>query len=150
MRVVKVLNNSLVLALDEDGRETILMGKGIGFHKAAGYEFQKEEVEKVFGRNMLQDEEMKPLLDQLTGIQEEKPFECVGSRDEINSAIVLTIEQMEKEGKKLPLLFEHYKETGLYERYQTEKNKFSAYFDSSNLVPEPWEKFVRERCTKEA
>ena len=30
-------------------------------------------------------------------------------------------------------LFEHYKETGLYERYQTEKNKFSAYFDSSNL-----------------
>ena len=93
---------------------------------------------------------MKPLLDQLTGIQEEKPFECVGSRDEINSAIVLTIERMEKEGKKLPLLFEHYKETGLYERYQTEKNKFSAYFDSSNLVPEPWEKFVRERCTKEA
>lgn len=110
----------------------------------------EEEVEKIFGRNMLQDEEMKPLLDQLTGIQEEKPFECVGSRDEINSAIVLTIERMEKEGKKLPLLFEHYKETGLYERYQTEKNKFSAYFDSSNLVPEPWEKFVRERCTKEA
>lgn len=48
MRVVKVLNNSLVLALDDKGRETILMGKGIGFHKAAGYEFQKEEVEKVF------------------------------------------------------------------------------------------------------
>ena len=23
------------------------MGKGIGFHKAAGYEFQKEEVESV-------------------------------------------------------------------------------------------------------
>ena len=110
----------------------------------------EEEVEKIFGRNMLQDEEMKPLLDQLTGIWEEKPFECVGSRDEINAAIVLTIERMEKEGKKLPVLFDHYKETGLYERYQTEKNKFFTYFDSSNLVPEPWEKFVRERCTKEA
>lgn len=48
MRVVKVLNNSLVLALDDQGRETILMGKGIGFHKAAGYQFGKEEVEKVF------------------------------------------------------------------------------------------------------
>lgn len=56
-------------------------------------------MEKIFGRNMLQDEEMKPLLDQLTGIQEEKPFECVGSRDEINSAIVLTIERMEKRGR---------------------------------------------------
>lgn len=48
MRVVKVLNNSLVLALDEEGREIILMGKGIGFHKASGYEFGPEEVEKVF------------------------------------------------------------------------------------------------------
>ena len=48
MRVVKVLNNSLVLALDEQGCETILMGKGIGFHKASGYEFGADEVEKVF------------------------------------------------------------------------------------------------------
>lgn len=48
MRVVKVLNNSLVLALDEQGGETILMGKGIGFHKASGYELKPEEVEKVF------------------------------------------------------------------------------------------------------
>lgn len=48
MRVVKVLNNSLVLALDEQGNETILMGKGIGFHKASGYEFAADEVEKVF------------------------------------------------------------------------------------------------------
>ena len=48
MRVVKVLNNSLVLALDEEGQEAILMGKGIGFHKATGSTLKKEEVEKVF------------------------------------------------------------------------------------------------------
>ncbi len=110
----------------------------------------EEEVERIFGRNMLQDEEMKPLLDQLTGIREEKPFECVGSRDEINSAIVLTIDRMEKEGRKLPLLLDYYKGTGLYNRYQSGKDQFSAYFDSSNLVPEPWENYVRSRCTKEA
>ena len=34
MRVIKVLNNSLVLALDNAGQESILMGKGIGFHKS--------------------------------------------------------------------------------------------------------------------
>lgn len=49
MRVVKVLNNSLVLALDEKGQETILMGKGIG------YQFQENEIEKVF---ILKDKEM--------------------------------------------------------------------------------------------
>ena len=48
MRVIKVLNNSLVLALDNAGQESILMGKGIGFHKSIGYEFQESEIEKVF------------------------------------------------------------------------------------------------------
>ena len=48
MRVIKVLNNSLVLALDNAGQESILLGKGIGFHKSIGYEFQESEIEKVF------------------------------------------------------------------------------------------------------
>ena len=52
MRVVKVLNNSLVLALDAQGRETILMGKGIGYQKSIGYQFRENEIEKVF---VLQD-----------------------------------------------------------------------------------------------
>ncbi len=55
MRVVKVLNNSLVLALDEAGQETILMGKGIGYHKSIGYQFQESEIEKVF---VLKDKEV--------------------------------------------------------------------------------------------
>ena len=48
MQVVKVLNNSLVLALDEQGQELILMGKGIGFHKSLGQTIAEAEIEKVF------------------------------------------------------------------------------------------------------
>ncbi len=48
MRVIKVLNNSLILALDNTGHEIILMGKGIGFNKAIGYHLRKDEIEKVF------------------------------------------------------------------------------------------------------
>ncbi|WP_067840496.1 PRD domain-containing protein [Amphibacillus sediminis] len=48
MRVIKVLNNSLILALDDNGHEMILMGKGIGFNKAIGYRLRKDEVQKVF------------------------------------------------------------------------------------------------------
>ena len=48
MRVIKVLNNSLVLALDDSGNETILMGKGIGFRKASGSTFDPAEIEKTF------------------------------------------------------------------------------------------------------
>ncbi len=55
MRVVKVLNNSLVLALDDVGQEIILMGKGIGYHKSIGDSFQESEIEKVF---VLKDKEI--------------------------------------------------------------------------------------------
>lgn len=48
MRVMKVLNNSLILALDDAGRETILMGKGIGYNKSIGHYFVASEIEKVF------------------------------------------------------------------------------------------------------
>lgn len=46
--MVKVLNNSLVLGLDEEGQEVILMGKGVGYHRATGSTIKKSDVEKVF------------------------------------------------------------------------------------------------------
>lgn len=67
---------------------------------------------------MLNDPDMQPTLEQLVGIQEEKPFECVGSRDEINTAIVMTIDNLGKSGKELPYLLKYYKTTGLYEAYK--------------------------------
>ena len=46
-----------------------------------------ERLCKIFGRDMLEDSEMVPIMDQLIGMVEEKPFECVGSREEVNTAI---------------------------------------------------------------
>lgn len=48
MRVIKVLNTSVVLALDDSGMEVVLMGKGIGFHKSIGNILNDSDVEKVF------------------------------------------------------------------------------------------------------
>lgn len=58
MNVIKVLNNSVLLAVDDYGHEVILMGKGIGFSKKVGHALSREEVEKVFvlkDRSMLQN-----------------------------------------------------------------------------------------------
>ena len=85
-------------------------------------------------------------LDQLVGIEEEKPFECVGSRDEINTALVMTIDRMEAEGKALPLLLEHYRQSGMYERSKAEGDRYSAYYDDENLVPEPFAGLVKRNC----
>ncbi|MDY6442095.1 PRD domain-containing protein [Enterococcus avium] len=48
MKVIKVLNNSLVLAVDDDGHEIVLMGKGIGYNKSIGYKVVDEDIQKVF------------------------------------------------------------------------------------------------------
>lgn len=104
------------------------------------------EVREIFGRDMLEDGSMKATLEQLTGIQEEKPFECVGSRGEINTAIVRTIDRMEEDGEPLPLLLSYYKETGLYSRYKALGDRYSLYYDEENLVPGPWLSLVKEQC----
>ena len=38
MKIEKVLNNNVVVALDENGAETVLMGRGLGFGRRAGDE----------------------------------------------------------------------------------------------------------------
>lgn len=48
MIVQKVLNNSLVLSCDDDNREVIVMGKGIGFSSRPGDEVPPEQIEKLF------------------------------------------------------------------------------------------------------
>lgn len=103
---------------------------------------------EIFGRDMLADADMIPLLEQLTGVVNVKPFECVGSRDEINTAICLSIEQMEAAGEKLPLLFTFYKESGLYERWHCMGDTFSGQFNDEHLLPEPFISIVRDNCCR--
>lgn len=106
-----------------------------------------EEVASIFGRNMLEDSAMKVILDQLIGIHEEKPFECVGSRDEINTAIIRAIDRMGD--RELPALFRYYKSTGFYDKYKAAKDLYSDYYDEENLVPARWAGLVRNCCTAE-
>lgn len=55
MQVLKVLNNSLVFAVDDKGYEVVLMGKGIGYNKSIGYKIKPEDIEKVY---ILKDKEI--------------------------------------------------------------------------------------------
>lgn len=110
----------------------------------------QKELEEIFARNMLSDVDMKETLDQLIGIQEEKPFECVGSRDEINTAICLTIDHLARQGEHLPALLSYYKTTDLYHQYRDREETYFSYFDEENLVPEDLAQVVREACAQGA
>lgn len=48
MRILKPINNNVVSAMDDDGREVIVTGRGIGFRAIVGDFIPKNDVEKVF------------------------------------------------------------------------------------------------------
>ncbi|WP_283673892.1 BglG family transcription antiterminator LicT [Butyricicoccus sp. Marseille-Q5471] len=48
MQIQKILNNNVVVALDEQGAETVLMGRGLGFGRKTGDPVNQAAVEKRF------------------------------------------------------------------------------------------------------
>lgn len=100
----------------------------------------------MFGKNMLDDESLQPVFEQLVGIQAEKPFECVGSRDEANAAAVEAILAMEADEEPLPLLLRYYKTTPLFTQYLKDDKNFLGYYDAEHLLPPYYEKMLRRRC----
>ena len=48
MEINKIINNNIVSSADQNGRELIVMGRGIGFGKKPGQKIDEESVEKIF------------------------------------------------------------------------------------------------------
>lgn len=48
MRIDKIINNNVVSALEDDGTEIVVMGRGVGFHTRKGMEIPEEQIEKIF------------------------------------------------------------------------------------------------------
>jgi hypothetical protein len=53
----------------------------------------KEEIAKIFGDNLYAKEENLPLFEELLGIRNFKPFECVGTPEEMKLAMYLAWEK---------------------------------------------------------
>lgn len=79
MRVVKILNVNIVLADREDGKEVIVMGKGIGFKSKPGDTVNEQEIEKVY------IVENKDMASDMTALMRETPKEYLILADEIIS-----------------------------------------------------------------
>ena len=48
MKIEKIINNNIVSALDSEGREIVVMGRGLGFGTKAGKEISESKIEKIF------------------------------------------------------------------------------------------------------
>ena len=80
MMILKVINNNVISAYDEKGKEIVVMGKGIGFQKKPGDKMDKKLIEKKFS---LPDENTSQFEELLKDI----PYEHIHTASKIVSYI---------------------------------------------------------------
>ena len=68
MRSIKIFNNNAVSTVMPDGREAIVLGNGIGFHKRPGDPVDEQRIEKVY---YVQDEMQTRFLQLLQNVRPE-------------------------------------------------------------------------------
>ena len=105
-------------------------------------------IHAIFGREILEDESLIPILDGLCGLTPEKPFECVGSREEISTAMMLGIGVREREGKNVPALLGYFEKTPLFEKTKAQGNRYFDYYQEQNLLPPAFAARMKEETEK--
>lgn len=95
----------------------------------------KKDLINIFGEDLLNKQNLKGTMEMLSGLQKNKPFECVGSRDEVNTAICETIKKYENSKEELPALLKYYKTTKKYEEYKNKENAYNVFYNKDNNVP---------------
>ncbi|MCR4925682.1 MAG: hypothetical protein K5917_05270 [Clostridiales bacterium] len=98
---------------------------------------------EVFGKNMLDNPKLKDTFDGLVGFTPVKPFECVGTVDEINLSLSLAVKKFEKENKKLPFLLDYYSQKADIQKNISDLSILKAYNEENN-IPEKFEKYTKE------
>ncbi|HQI46732.1 MAG TPA: hypothetical protein PLC59_11815, partial [Bacteroidales bacterium] len=75
-----------------------------------------ETMIRIFGSNLFEKKELICEFEQLIGLSETKPFECVGTIEEVNISLCEIINK--HTGNKLPFLLNFYKTTINYKTFQ--------------------------------
>jgi hypothetical protein len=75
------------------------------FSMLAAY-LPKEEVVKIFNKNLYADENLSALYRELLGIKDFKPFECVGTPDEVKEAFELARQRNEYQDDAIMKMYE--------------------------------------------
>ena len=100
----------------------------------------QQKLISIFGHHLLDDESLKPTFDELTGLAAEKPFECVGTTEEVNAALQRVVKSMA--GMHLPALLRYYKQVMTPVERQTEH--LLDEFNGQHFLNPTFEKLLRK------
>ena len=87
MKVFKPINNNIVSALDHNGREVVVIGKGIGYKARQGTEIPAEKIDKMFVMSSQNN------VDRLKELFESLPSAYIELTDEIFEYAKLHLEK---------------------------------------------------------
>ena len=101
-----------------------------------------EDMDKIFKTEMLDNESLRDIFNGLVYPDWDKPFECVGTKDEINLSLNMIVDRINKENKELPALLRDFKADiqNLEEAIQNAIN----YWNTDNNLTEEFEKALKE------
>lgn len=94
----------------------------------------KDELVNIFGEDLFEKKSLLNIFNELTGNSTYKPFDCVGTFEEVNFAITKTIQNIEKNKKSLPYLLKYYKNN--YKLVDTSIDITKRYNEDTNLNKE--------------
>lgn len=94
----------------------------------------KQRLINIFEEDLFKREDLLKTFVELTGNGETKPFECVGTYEEVCFALSKTIADLEKQNEELPYLLKYYKEN--YKLSNFENDLTTKYNNDNNLTKE--------------
>jgi UDP-N-acetyl-alpha-D-muramoyl-L-alanyl-L-glutamate epimerase len=103
---------------------------------------EKDQLSNIFGNNLLDDPRLLPVLNELAGISETKPFDCIGTINEVNAVLGYLL-QKNGPGEAEFLLreyqnteaFSHYRHSGI----ETLLNDYNI----ENFLPESFKPLLK-------
>jgi hypothetical protein len=102
-----------------------------------------ETTEKIFEKNLLDDSSLRPIFDELTGRTSTKPFECVGTVEEVNVALAEIVKNYGN--RELPVLLQYFRSLPEFEIYKNiDLNNLMTQFNGQHFLTGNFEKIIRE------
>lgn len=104
---------------------------------------EKNKLDDIFGENLLNKTSLETDFRKLIGLEYEKPFECVGTKDEIIYAIkkYMKVNDISKDC----ILLEKYKE--YIDKYHVEID-YDTYFNDEHFLPEEYVNILKKELEK--
>ncbi len=94
----------------------------------------------IFSKDLYLDESLTPVFDELSGIAEVKPFECVGTPDEVKAALWKFAETHSRE--EWPPLISYFKDHFSHS-FRDDLNQLLAQFEKDHFIPGFLEKTIQ-------